>query len=72
MKHAPELLYLIAIDFIGLKVTDKFRIGIELQLLDPFDVLGMEEEDAELRVFSGAYRNGQFEHLIQKMYSANP
>lgn len=67
-KASPELLYYLAQDFIRLSAKDKFRIGKEMHLLDPFDVLALTEEDAERRIFSEAYKRGKLETLIRKIY----
>jgi hypothetical protein len=65
---SPELLYQLAMDFIYISASEKFRIGREMHILETFDVLSMTELEAERIVFSEAYKRGKIETLIYKMY----
>lgn len=69
-RTAPEVLYMLAVDFINLRAIDKFNIGREMNILTEFDVLSMSEKAAEVIVFSEAYRSGKLETFIAKMYKA--
>ncbi len=70
-RPAPELLYLLAVNFVNMDALRKFQIGTEMKILEPFDVLSMTEFEAERKVFAEAYKSGRLEMLISKMYQGN-
>lgn len=62
-----NVLYAIALDFVELSRLTKFRIGVNLDIVDNYDT-DFSEKEIEFLVFSGAMRKGLLSEFANEVY----